>query len=473
MRVPRGKYFFNKKIKLKRGVRIVGESKESTQFWSLNADGLIEYEDVGRYLSDELAVQHISLWQDPSVTPTSGAGIKIVDAGLVPEASLTPTLEHIIIEGFYNNLYIGDCINLNMRDINQSKAVADGGIISNTLFSTSSELSTCYGHSNGGSGWYLNGLYYVSLQGMASDSNAEYGYKLEKCRGVVLHGGAEANALKAVKLKDCIATNLQLSAVNNVEGAADIDASFNTLWSCGVLIDEQVGSTKTAITGWNGANFLEIGKGVVLEGKYTANRVAGISNYDDRSMSTAIGSDGKHWQLGVNQALQKVSQFFFGGVTSETTQSGLDVQPNFSKSVNSFNKTLNIIFRAASTDTFANAVGAYIGNGIISGGGTIARKIGQVINKQTNGTSANAHLHLTDADAVLPVGNWSLMNNSADPSYFQKIKIGATPGTAPYFHSGTGAPTDSAAPNGSIYTRVDGTAGATLYIKEPVGWVAK
>lgn len=470
--VSRGQYFINRKFKIKRGLALKGESAESTQFWCLTTDGLFEYDDVGRYLSDELQLQDISLWQDPSVIPTSGAGIKIRSSGLVPEASVSPILRNLIIEGFYNNLDIGDCINLTMSNINQSKSISHGGIIDNVTFSTSSLLSSCYAHSCGASGWLLKKMYYVSLQGMASDSNASYGYELEDCRGVVLHGGAEANGNKALKLKNSYATNLMLSAVNNAEGAADIDASFYTAWSCGMLTDNRAGSTKVAITGLTGSNFLEITKGVDLEGSYTTNRITGINNYDDRALPTAIASNGKNWQLGVNQALQTLSQFFFGGLASETTQNGLDLQTNFSKSVGSINKTLNIVFRAVSPDTFANAVGQYIGNGIISGGGTIARKIGQVINKQTGGTSANAHIHLTDADAALPVGNWSLMNNSADPSYFQKIKIGATPSTAPTWTSGTGVPV-SVEPAGSIYTRIDGGTTTTLYIREGSAWVAK
>lgn len=471
--LSRGKYLVNRKIKFKRGLVLKGESAESTQLWCLTADGLFDYDDVGQYLSDELQLQDISLWQHPDVTPTSGAGIRIRSSGLVPEASVSPVLRNLIIEGFYNNLDIADCINLTMSNINQSKAISHGGIIDNVTFSTSSLLSSCYAHSCGASGWLLKKMYYVSLQGMASDSNASYGYELEDCRGVVLHGGAEANGNKALKLKNSYATNLMLSSVNNVEGAADLDASFYTTWSCGMLTDNRPGSTKPAIVGSNGANFFEITKGVDLEGSYTTNRVVNINNYDDRALSTAIGSDGKHWQLGVNQALQKVAQFFFGGVTSETTQNGLDVQPNFSKSVGSINKTVNVVFRASSSDTFANAIGQYIGNAIISGGGTIARKIGQMIEKQTGGTSANAALYLTKGSA-LPVGNWSLVNDQDLPSYFaDKIKFGATAATAPYIFSGTGVPADLTAPTGSIYTRVDGTAGATLYVKEPSSWVAK
>lgn len=471
--IPRGRYYFNKKIILKRGVRIVGESSESTQLWCLTTNGLFEYDDAGRYLSDELVIENLSLWQDASVIPTSGAGIRIRSSGLIPEASVTPTLKNLIIEGFYNNLDIGDCINLTMSNINQSKSISHGGIIDNVTFSTSSLLSSCYGHSCGDSGWLLKKMYYVSLQGMASDSNVAYGYELEDCRGVVIHGGAEANTLKALKLKNSYGTNIQVSAVNNLEGAADIDASFYTSWSCGMLTDNRAGSTKPAIVGSNGANFFEITKGVDLEGSYTTNRVVNINNYDDRALSTAIGSDGKHWQLGVNQALQKAAQFFFGGVTSSTTQNGLDVQPNFSKSVGTINKTVNVIFRAVSTDSFPVAVGVAIGNALISSGGAIARKIGQQIDKQTGGTSANAALFLSMGNA-LGVGNWSIFNDVDLPSYFKdKIRIGTSSATAPYIASGAGAPTDNSAPNGSLYIRTDGGTGATLYLREAGAWVAK
>lgn len=473
VRAPRGKYIFNKKITLKRGVVLRGESSESTQFWSLNTDGLIEYDDEGRYLSDELQLQDISMWQDPGVTPTSGAGIRIRSSGLVPEASVSPVLINLIIEGFYNNLDIGDCINLTMSNINQSKSVSHGGIIDSVYFSTSSLLSSCYAHSCGASGWLLKKMYYVSLQGMASDSNVGYGYELEDCRGVVLHGGAEANGNKALKLKKSYGTNLMLSAVNNAEGAADLDASFNTAWTAGMLIDERPGSIKTAIVGSNGANHIEVGKGVLLQGAYETRRVSGINSFDDQSIFTAISSDGKHWQVGVNQALQKVAQFFMGGITSATTQYGLDVQPNFSKSIETINKTLNVIFRAVSTDSFPVAVGLGIGNAIISGGGSIARKIGQQIEKQTGGTSANAALFLSMGNA-LGVGNWSIFNDVDLPSYFKdKIRIGPSSATAPYIASGAGAPTDNSAPNGSLYIRTDGGTGATLYLREAGAWVPK
>ena len=468
VRIPSGRYTLNKRIKLKRGVRLSGESRESTQLIGYTINGLFYYEDEGRYLPDEFVIENISLWQHESVVPTSGAAISFKHTGLVPEASISVKLDNLIIEGFYNNLIIGDGINLQIGRIDQSKAISDGAVIDSQFFTTSSIFGACYAHSNGGSGWLFKKLYYVDIIGMASDSNVKHGYEFHGCRSVTLHGGAEANGKKALFIKDSYGTVATIGAVNNLECAVELDASFYTTLLGGIL----TGTSGTAVTGVNGSNRLKI-IGTGMEGNYTANRVSGVDVLDDQAISTAIQTNGKNWSLGLSGALQTSAQFQFGGVVDAV--SVLDLQTTFNPTGTPVGQYTShkITWRGLSAFAFPIAVGSYITNALISGGGSIARKIGKQIDKQTGGTSANAALFLSMGNA-LAVGNWSVFNDIDLPSYFKdKIKFGASAPTAPYIASGVGAPSDSTAPTGSIYTRTDGGTGTTLYIREGSVWVAK
>lgn len=106
----------------------------------------------------------------------------------------------------------------------------------------------------------------------------------------------------------------------------------------------------------------------------------------------------------------------------------------------------------------------------------ITRTSGVAIAEQTQGATANANLYV-DAGGAIPIGNWSIYSASTRDSLFLgPIRVGSS--TGPKWSSGAGTPEGAVtAPVGSIFSRTDGGAGTSMYVKETgtgnTGWVGK
>ena len=75
-----------------------------------------------------------------------------------------------------------------------------------------------------------------------------------------------------------------------------------------------------------------------------------------------------------------------------------------------------------------------------------------------------------DPPAGSPV--WQVSVMSGEQFKADSIQVG--PGIAPVITSGYGVPTVACvAPSGCLYLRLDGSAGATLYVFEGTAWTAK
>jgi hypothetical protein len=107
------------------------------------------------------------------------------------------------------------------------------------------------------------------------------------------------------------------------------------------------------------------------------------------------------------------------------------------------------------------AAGILVDSSVNSGGGTITNLYGLYIAAQTAG-----------------VNNWGVYQvGTTTPNFFAgPIRMGTTGG--PLWQTGSGSPEGAVtAPVGSLYTRTDGGASTTLYVKESgtgdTGWIAK
>jgi hypothetical protein len=111
--------------------------------------------------------------------------------------------------------------------------------------------------------------------------------------------------------------------------------------------------------------------------------------------------------------------------------------------------------------TVTGSAGVMIESAVNNGGGTITNLYGLYIAAQTVGTN-----------------NWGLYQvGTTTPNFLAgPIRMGTTGG--PLWQTGSGSPEGAVtAPIGSLYTRTDGGASTTLYVKESgtgdTGWIAK
>jgi hypothetical protein len=206
--------------------------------------------DGGGYVPDLIGVRGLSIWQDASVTATSGAGVFIrppVGPDLADARSVRLYVEDVIVEGTYYGVAIGNTIAAVLRNMLVSKTVRHGvyvqgpavwygsivyvvglQVVSNGnvyecitagttaaaggVSGTDSDITdgTCHwkyisAHQAGstvstalscenvytflsqtGDGFHLEAAEYCALRSCASDSHAGFGYVLHRCVGTHL-----------------------------------------------------------------------------------------------------------------------------------------------------------------------------------------------------------------------------------------------------------------------------------------------
>ncbi len=236
--IPRGRYKVTGTIHLRRGVRIRGESRESSQLICFHTGSVFQYLDSGRYVPDEIAFQDLSIWQDPSVTAKSGAGIEVT-LGPASVQAVSFQGSNLLIEGTYRGIVLSAGIGCALRDSFISKTVSHGFHVTYDVsdprhtMTTSTTLQAVYcSQSRTGDGFRFEGVAYVSCLACASDSNFRHGYSFEVAQTIGLYSsGAEENGHSGVYLKDTEGAVLSVAVYNgngpgtrhgvSLEGAAN------------------------------------------------------------------------------------------------------------------------------------------------------------------------------------------------------------------------------------------------------------
>lgn len=477
--IPRGRYKVSSTLTLRRGVRIAGEGRESSQLISYTAGSVLKYLDSGRYVQDEIVVENLSIWQHSSVTATSGAAIE-VSFGTVSPPSTNLVCRNLIINGGYRGVLLGAGIWSSLDNCNVSNCVTNGVEIQLTngvqlAPTTSTTFKNCYSSSNGAAGFRIDGASYTSLVGCASDSNGTYGYYLDAGNAGSLYAcGAEENTLGGAYLKNTTGAVINLNVMHTTSGVkhgVTLEACNRTTLLGGVYqADTVTGYGIHVVT--NSGTITTVG--AVFTGNYTSAVCDSASKFLNLTADNGlVGGPNNNWAIGTNPP-DATATFQVGGTASAGT--GLKVDPTFGTAAGN-NIAAQVKAQTANTAvTYGVLYGFQVPNAVKGAASTVTRSAGVNVTEQTQGATANANIFI-DTGSAIPVGNWSLYSASARDSVFVgPIRSGS--GTGPKWSSGAGTPEGAVtAPVGSIFSRTDGGAGTSMYVKETgtgnTGWVGK
>jgi hypothetical protein len=417
--IPRGRYYIDKKVSMQRGLRLTGESRESSQLISfIAANSVLQYTDSGRYIQDEIIIENLSIWQDASVIATAGAAIDVIE-GSASVQSLYLKVDNVIIEGTYNGVRLAAGVGCAVRNSNISKCVNNGIYLTGLSSTTSSVFENTYCHINGKYGFEIEKGAYIAFVGCASDSNAIGGYHINQTKGYSFTScGAEANTGAGVKLSAAGGGSIELFAIANTGGVID----------SGSLLSDPV----NVLGGdWEGVGFavrgggdtaVHLGRGLVLRGDYSASRVAYRKNVLDESSGVVgklVGGNTNKWAIGAIQQAESDSCFSVSGIADADTIYAQKILHSFTGAGANRNAALYAqAITSATAVTYPLIVGAFIPNAVQGAGSTIARSAGAYIVEQTRGSTANANLMIDGSQGTVPAGSWSIYSGSSRPSYY-------------------------------------------------------
>lgn len=417
--IPRGRYYIDKKVSMQRGLRLTGESRESSQLISfIAADSFLQYKDSGRYIQDEIIIENLSIWQDASVIATAGAAIDVIE-GSASVQSVYLKVDNVIIEGTYNGVRLVAGVGCAVRNSNISKCVNNGVYLTGLSSTTSTVFENTYCHINGNYGFEIEKGAYIAFVGCASDSNAVGGYHINQTKGYSFTAcGAEANTGAGVTLSAAGGGSIELFAIANTGGVID----------SGSLLSGPV----NALGGdWEGVGFavrgggdtpVHLGRGLILRGDYSASRVVYQKNVLDESSGVVgkfVGGNTNKWAIGAIQQAESDSCFSVSGIADADTVYAQKILHSFTGAGANRNAALYAqAITSANAVTYPLIVGAFIPNAVQGAGSTITRSAGAYIVEQTRGSLANANIMVDGGQGTVPAGNWSIYSGSARPSYY-------------------------------------------------------
>lgn len=435
---PHGRFVFNKKLSLKRGVQLVGESRESSQLLFLTNNGGIEYLDSGRDVPDEITIRDLAVFQDQDMTPVSGAGITCID-GPSPVVAVALNVENVLIDGFYHNILLSAAITSSVRNVNSTNSVNHGIYVkfsSGYTLSTSIKFDTVYSSlSKNGSGFRIEGAAYSFFSACASDSNARYGYELSGTNTCGLDGGAEFNYLGGVHSTQCRSPRIFVNIVANSTNLTCDAVTLNE--TAGAVI----GGVHSSGADQGGMSIRSVASGVHGIVEQGLIRTGGWNNPNQRSnashsiafggiLNGFTGGTRRQWAFGASSALNNI-QLHNSGNADSTVEHGFVSDVVLAKNNPSINAA--IIARAQTQNTavtYGVLSGLYSQSPVKGTGSTVNRYYGALIDESTIGAISNVNLMIGGLFA--PEGNWNIYSPSTRPSYMGgslswKPAISATP----------------------------------------------
>lgn len=477
--LPKGRYKVTATVNLKRGVRLYGEGREASQILSFTSGTVLSYQDAGRAYPDQIVVEDLSIWQDPSVTPTKGAGIEVIDGQAAAE-SVFFRGANLIVKGTYYGIRLSAGIGSALRDSMISNTVSHGIVLAygrGYTMTTSTTFQNVYSQlSRAGSGFFFDHTSYVDCTACASDSNARYGFELRFANSTRLHGGAEQNALGGVYLSNTRGTSVMVDVVDNAtanSNAVTLDTTFGTVISG--MHHSGGNATGYALNIVNSGGPI-LTNGLVASGNWASN----FANSTSRLLSIGTNTNGftggasNRWAFG-GAAPNASIQLNVTGNADSGVNTGLQVDTAFASAGTSNSAVVAKASTASSAVTYSVLNGAYIQNASQGFGSTINRTNGIFLDDQTKGSIANANLAIATSSPAS--GNWNIYSTSSrDNVWYGKQRYLSSTGPIQAF--GVGSPEGVVtAPVGSYYGRTDGGAGSSFYVKESGtgnrGWVAK
>lgn len=478
--IPHGRYKVTSTLTLQRGLRLYGDSRESSQIISFTAGSVLQYLDAGRAIQDEIVIENLSIFQDASVVASSGA---LVDVYFGPAATKSTNLicRNMLVMGGYRGIRLAAAVWSSIDNCFIANAVSHGVEIVHddgafAIPSTSTTIKNCYASGCGGAGFYITGGAYLSFVGTASDSNATYGYHLVGGDAYsMLACGAEENMLGGAYLKNTSGAVLNLQVIHTLAGVrhgVSLEACNKTTILGGKYI-------ATTATGYGIHVVTNAGPitciGAVFQDNYAANVCDSPQRFLNMTDADGFTGSANHWSIGVDGAPDTTATFQVGGVAASST--GLRADPTFNSAPSGVNSASLVIAKTDNTAiTYPLIHGLEVRNVVKGAASTVTRSSGITVNEQTQGGTANANLYI-NAGGAIPVGNWSVYSASTRDSLFLgPIRTGSSIG--PTWSSGAGSPEGVVtAPVGSLFSRTDGGTGTSLYVKQTgtgnTGWIGK
>lgn len=205
---PKGRYRITAKITIYPGMVILGESQESTHIVPEHSDDTFYGETPDGSSSTMLrsySFRDISIIQKLGVVPTAGAAIRvrpqtITNNPALPSVGSRIDIRNVYIYGTYRGVHAtaiqGGFVSLSTVTFCR----LDGFLFD--AYQTTVQINSSWASSNGqsgtGNGWRFEGPSYISLTGVAADSNANYGYYVtnsseQSCYANRFDVGAEGN----------------------------------------------------------------------------------------------------------------------------------------------------------------------------------------------------------------------------------------------------------------------------------------
>lgn len=452
LHVPRGRYRVNSRIDLQRGVRIRGDSRESTQILSfIGSDSVFQYTDNGRYLQDEIGISNLSIWQDASVVATAGAAIDIIE-GPATVDSISWQIENVIIEGTFHGIRVGAGVACTVRNVNVSKCVQHGLWQTGTISTTSLVIEASYFHLNGLDGVHIDMAAYVAMIGVGSDSNLQDGYKITGQAITQVSCGAEGNTRFGAHLVGCESVMSTLTTIGNGSHGFQVDnCDAVTLINCTLN-----GSSGNGINHINVAGPITV-IGSVFLGSYATTKINTPFKFLDLSASNGLVGDTNNWAIGATQQPETDSTFAITGNTGGATRNGLKSMAVHTASGTRNTASFDQFVSANTSVTYPLVVGSFVANASKGAAATHTRSAGGYIVQQTTGTTANANLMIDAGAGTVPAGNWNIYSDSALANYLKGQLTWVPPSSAT--PAANGDLTFERTSNTSLTLRLRGTDG--------------
>lgn len=316
VRLSNGRYRIATKITIKRGITIIGSGPESSHIMAYTADGAFYYSDTGNSRQDKLVFRDFGIIQDSGTTPTSGAGIQLLEG---TAKSQTLIADNVYINGTYDGINAQALVASQITGVRTSYAVRNGIRLDGTVANTSVNISNTYADLCGDAGFYLYKCTYLTLSSTASDANTNGGYYLYYCYGVAMNAiGAEGNAgIGNIYIETCYGVSANgIYGVGKASSSVDnvtVKAGGVTKFSGGRL-SGLTGNTGYAIT-LTSQNNPVVAEGMTFELPYTQDTITNaLTNRIQFSNCTYVAASAyvKHMHDQVYGTTATVEGNFYG-----------------------------------------------------------------------------------------------------------------------------------------------------------------
>jgi len=431
IQLPRGRYKVTGPITLRRGLRLIGESRESTQIISFTTGSVLLYDDAGRYIADEIIIENLSIWQDASVVATSGAAIECFLGTANPEA-VALTVKNVYIEGTYRGVLLGAGIGCTLDQVTTNGAALHGFDIRYTNAGTGTDTSTtsttlrnCYAYLCGDSGFRIERGAYCSFVSCASDSNTNYGYKVENGLGhSFVACGAEGNGVAGAYFSGtygCLWNGYityDTTATDQRHGVI-LNAAYDTTILSGRINGQALAAGSYGVhVAVNGGRVTILG--TTFYGSYAGFEIDTTTLVNFTTASGGMLGNGDHWSLGVANNPETDTRWAIKGSAASGTTIGQKTIMTHTSAGATRNTQLYTQFASDNTAvTYPLVIGHFIPNASKGAAATHTRVAGEYIAEQTTGGTANANIMIDAGAGTVPAGNWNMYSDSTRPNYFK------------------------------------------------------